>query len=93
MYYYAAKHHFADLEGYNVLYPKFLVCDSTNYSAPLFYNMSMDSFDAAEKGFTYKGREYPGVKSIIEDLKWAIKNDKWNISRENYLNNGAVKLG
>lgn len=92
LYYYAAKHHFADLEGYNVLYPKFIVCDSTNYSAPLIYTMNMDSFDAAEKGFTYKGREYPGVKSIIQDLKWAIENDKWNISRENYLNNGIVKL-
>lgn len=92
LYYYAAKHHFADLEGYNVLYPKFIVCDSTNYSAPLIYTMNMDSFDAAEKGFTYKGREYPGVKSIIKDLKWAIENDKWNISRENYLNNGIVKL-
>jgi hypothetical protein len=92
LYYFAAKHKFASLESYNVLYPKFLVCDSTNYSAPLIYSMTMDSFDAAEKGFTYKGREYPGVKSIIEDLKWAIENDKWNISRENYLNNGIVKL-
>lgn len=93
LYYYAAKHHFADLEAYNVIYPKFLVCDSTNYSAPLVYQMTMDSFDAAEKGFTYKGREYPGVKSLIADLKWAVENDKWNISRENYINNGVVKLG
>jgi len=93
LYYYAAKHHFAELDGYNVLYPKFIVCDSTNYSAPLIYSMNIDSFDAAEHGFTYKGREYPGVTSIIEDLQWAIENDKWNISRENYINNGVVKLG
>jgi hypothetical protein len=93
LYYYAVKYNFSDLEGYNVLYPKFLVCDSTNYSAPLVYQMTMDSFDAAEKGFTYKGREYPGVKSLIADLDWAIDNNKWNISRENYINNGVVKLG
>ena len=30
--------------------------------------------------------------SIIEDLDWAIENDKWNISKENYINNGVVKL-
>jgi hypothetical protein len=46
----------------------------------------------AEEGFEYKGRTYPGVYSLIEGLDWAIENDKWNISRENYLNNGVVKL-
>ena len=93
LYYYAAKHYFADLDGYNVLYPKFIVCDSTNYMNPLVYAMTMDSFDNAEKGFTYKGRQYPGVKTLVEDLQWALDNDKWNISRENYINNGVVKLG
>jgi hypothetical protein len=92
LYYYAAKHHFVELEGYNVLYPKFIVCDSTNYMNPLVYGMTMDSFENAEKGFEYKGRKYPGVKQLIEDLKWALDNDKWNISRENYLSNGVVKL-
>lgn len=92
LYYYAAKHYFASLDGYNVLYPKFMVCDSTNYMNPLVYTMNIDSFDNAEKGFTYKGRQYPGVKQLIEDLQWALENDKWNISRENYINNGVVKL-
>ena len=93
LYYYADKHYFADLDGYNVLYPKFIVCDSTNYMNPLVYAMTMDSLDNAEKGFTYKGRQYPGVKTLVEDLQWALDNDKWNISRENYINNGVVKLG
>jgi hypothetical protein len=88
--FWAAENNIGD---YNVLYPKFIVCDSTNYSAPLIYAMSDESMQDAAKGFTYKGREYPGVKSIIEDLKWAIENDKWNISRENFINNGIVKLG
>jgi hypothetical protein len=78
---------------YNILYPKFIVCDSTNYSSPLVYAMSDVNMQDALNGFTYKGREYPGVASLIEDLQWAIKNDKWNISRENYINNGVVKLG
>ena len=77
---------------YTILYPKFVVCDSTNYSAPLVYEMSKISMQNAEEGFEYKGRTYPGVYSLIEDLNWAIENDKWNISRENYLNNGVVKL-
>jgi hypothetical protein len=91
----AVLHHFQDLvdnEGYKVLNIKFIVCDSTNYMNPLIYNMSEEADEAAEAGFEYKGREYPGVKQLIEDLKWALENDVWNISRENYINNGIVNL-
>jgi len=95
LYYWAAHHHFAELcaQGYLMANPKFIVCDSTNYSAPLIYEMTNDTFVNAEEGFEYKGRQYPGVYNLIEDLDWAIENDKWNISRENYINNGVVKLG
>jgi hypothetical protein len=86
----ASEHGYGD---YTILYPKFIVCDSTNYSSPLIYAMSDKNMSDALNGFEYKGKQYPGVASIIEDLKWAIENDKWNISRENYLNNGVVKLG
>ena len=78
---------------YKILYPKFIVCDSTNYMNPLIYAMSDINMQDAEKGFEHKGREYPGVAQLIEDLQWALENDKWNISRENYLSNGIVKLG
>lgn len=78
---------------YNILYPKFIVCDSTNYMNPLIYAMSDENMQDALNGFEYKGREYPGVAQLIEDLKWALDNDKWNMSRENYLSNGVVKLG
>lgn len=86
----ASEHGYGD---YTILYPKFIVCDSTNYSSPLVYAMSDINMQDAMNGFTYKGREYPGVASLIEDLQWAIENDKWNISRENYINNCVVKLG
>jgi hypothetical protein len=77
---------------YTILYPKFIVCDSTNYMSPLVYGMSESSMQSAEEGFEYKGRIYPGVAQLIEDLDWSIENDKWNISKENYINNGVVKL-
>jgi hypothetical protein len=46
----------------------------------------------AYEGFQHKGRTYPGVKEIIEDLKWTIENDRWNISRNNYLSGGLVNI-
>ena len=78
---------------YEILLPKFIVCDSTNYMNPLIYAMTQDSMNNALDGFEYKGREYPGVAQLIGDLKWALDNDVWNISRENHINNGFVKLG
>lgn len=77
---------------YKILYPKFIVCDSTNYMNPLIYAMTRESWMAAVNGFEYKGREYPGVKQIIEDLKWAMENNIWNISRENSISNGLVNI-
>jgi hypothetical protein len=78
---------------YKILYPKFIVCDSTNYMNPLIYAMSEANMQDALNGFEHKGREYPGVAQLIGDLKWTLDNDVWNISRENYLSNGVVKLG
>ena len=93
LYFHGVNHAFPDLSDYTILYPKFIVCDSTNYMNPLIYGMSDIDMQDAEQGFDYKGRQYPGVYQLIEDLQWALENDKWNISRENYLSNGVVKLG
>lgn len=82
----------SELSGYTVHYPRFIVCDSTNYYNPLVYTLSEIDMQEAFAGFEHKGRTYPGVKQIIEDLQWAIENDVWNISRENYLNNGLVNI-
>lgn len=81
-----------ELYGYTVLYPKFIICDSTNYFNPLIYTLNLDDMQDAYAGFVHKGRKYPGVKQLIEDLRWAIENDIWNISRENYLNGGRINI-
>jgi hypothetical protein len=77
---------------YEILAPRFIVCDSTNYYNPLIYTLSQSDLDDAYKGFTYKNREYKGVGSIIADLKWAMENNTWNISRENSIANGLVNI-
>lgn len=93
LYFHGVKHAFPDLNDYVILYPKFIVCDSTNYMNPLIYGMSEINMQDAEQGFEHKGRQYPGVAQLIEDLQWALENDKWNMSKENYLSNGIAKLG
>lgn len=81
-----------DIIDYYVEYPKFIVCDSTNYLNPLIYELSTEDVNDALTGFEYKGRKYPGVKELITDLKWAMNNDVWNISKKNSETKGVVKL-
>lgn len=78
--------------GYEVLPPKFIVCDSTNYFNPLIYVMSEHDLIDAYEGFEYKGRSYRGVRDLISDLQWALETNTWNISRENSLSDGIVQL-
>jgi hypothetical protein len=81
-----------ELADYKIEYPKFIVCDSTNYMNPLIYVLGEYDMEDAYIGFEHKGRKYPGVKNLIEDLKWAQENNLWNISRENFLSKGQVSI-
>jgi hypothetical protein len=75
---------------YKLEYPKFIVCDSTSYMNPLIYTLSFEDLGEAMTGFTHKGRNYPGVNQIVEDLKWAKETDTWNISKSRYELGGVV---
>lgn len=94
--YYRALHYISltndAYKGYSVLPIRFIVADSANYYSPLIYVLSEEDIAKAYSGFEYKGRMYKGVKDIIEDLIFAQEGDVWNVSRENYNNNGLVKL-
>ena len=81
-----------ELQGYTALPPRFIVCDSTNYFNPLIYTLTNEDLKDAYEGFEHKGRNYPGVKDIISNLKWAIENSVWNISRTGYISNGLVNI-
>ena len=79
-------------KGYTALIPEFIVCDSTNYYNPLIYTLTQEDLEDCYNGFTHKGRNYPGVKELIEDLDWALYNGVWNISRTNFENGGLVNI-
>lgn len=82
----------SEMYGYTIKNIIFIVCDSTNYMNPLLYPMTEDDMKKAERGFDHKGRRYPGVSDIIDDLQWALENNIWKISHENYVSNGVAKL-
>lgn len=78
--------------GYRVDYLKFIVCDSSNYYAPLVYTLDIDDMVDAYHGFTHKGRNYPGVGELIKGLRWAINTGTWNISEKNFASNGVINI-
>ena len=88
--FYADNH--PELKDYTVLNPQFMVCDSINYYSPLIYTLDDKDMLDAYLGFDFRGKYYPGVKDIIEDLKWAIKEDTWNISRFAKLAGGVINI-
>jgi len=96
LYFYAMVHLAEDPEseyyGYRVDYLKFIVCDSSNYYAPLVYTLDQEDMEDAYNGFVHKGRTYPGVKDIIAGLKWSVETGIWNTSHKNYLANGVVNI-
>jgi hypothetical protein len=59
---------------------------------PIIYTLSDEDMAYAYYGFDHKGRNYPGVKNIISDLKWALSTNTWNISKSNFLSNGLVNI-
>jgi hypothetical protein len=94
LYWHATHFYFNDLvdQGYRVEYPRFIVCDSTNYLHPLVYTLETVDMVEAREGFVYDNKKYPGVLDTIDDLKWAIDNDVWNMSRKSYLNGGIINI-
>jgi phosphotransferase system IIB component len=88
----AAEYAFRGYDQYTVLAPRFLVCDSANYFRPLIYVIDPSNLYDAYNGFEHKGRKYPGVKDLIDQLSWAHTNNIWNISQENLNNNGITIL-
>lgn len=80
------------MNDYIVDYPVFIVADSNNYKAPLIYTTNKENFEQGMRGFTIKGKYYPGVMSAVFDLAWHKRNGIWNISRENYKNKGIVEI-
>jgi hypothetical protein len=93
LYLQAAKEYFAaEYLDFEVLNPRFLVCDSANYYKPLIFTLSNRDLKDAYLGFNHKGRTYPGVKDLVSSLSWAHTNNIWDMTKQNYNANGIINI-
>jgi hypothetical protein len=80
------------LETYTVHYPSFIVADSSNYKNPLIYATTHENFQQGMRGFTIRGKYYPGAIKAITDLMWHKESGIWNISKDNYDAGGIARI-
>jgi len=82
-----------ELPGYIVNPMKFVVGDtSMNARRPLVYETDWDMFEESMYGFTYKGEEYKGINTLMEEIKWAEETGIWTISKTNFDNKSTIKM-
>jgi len=79
-------------EGYRIIPIQFVVADTANTQAPLVYETDARNLLEGLDGFYLSGKKYKGLNQIVEELKWHKETKIWDISKENYDNNGRVKI-
>jgi hypothetical protein len=82
------------LEEYTVVDGmRFIVADTSgNNRRPLIYWTTKNDLDKGLNGFWLKGQRYEGVYGLLESVNWAMAENIFNITKENYLNNGQCKI-
>lgn len=81
-----------NLKSYKVRFPAFIVAESSNYKNPLIYTTDSSNISQGLRGFVIKDKYYLGVVKAVKDIIWHKRTGIWNISKENYDNNGIVKI-
>jgi hypothetical protein len=80
------------LEDYTILPFEFLYI-SRFEKIPLVYEVDENWQQAATYGFsTQSGYEYKGLDTLIEEVTWHWENQKFDLSKEVYEQNGKVVL-
>lgn len=81
------------LGEYTILPFKFVVLDtSKNNRRPLKYKLTNKHLDEGYEGFEKYGREYLGVKELVNNILWGKATNLWTTSKEAYENNGFLDL-
>ena len=81
-----------EFAGYKVEPFRFIYLSRQNPELPLIYEMSDEYIENVMKGFVSNGYETRGVLDLVNDYKWYIENNEFNLSRNIVENNGLIKI-
>jgi hypothetical protein len=72
---------------------RFIVADTSgNNRRPLVYWTTKRDLEAGLNGFTLRGQRYAGVRGLMEGVNWAMAENIFNVTKENFDNNGQSTL-
>ena len=70
---------------------RFIVVNSSSINQPLVYELTPYSGDFQFGFETERGSKIKGVTQIQEEINWHIRNDIWDVSKENYQKSNFIK--
>jgi hypothetical protein len=81
-------------KDYKILDFKFIVVDSklSSNMASIIYQVSSNDMKVGLDGGYYSGKHYPGINNLIEDLRFHLETEYWDLPRSVYINNGIINL-
>lgn len=90
--YYIIENH-PEFKDYTVAPFRFVYISRERPDLPLVYEMPKKFIEYGLKGWTTNtGREYKGILELVEDYKWYIENEEYNLTREVVENRGLISI-
>lgn len=81
------------MEDFKVALFRFIVGDtSANGRRPLVYKLTSADLANGHNGFTLRGYQYKGIRTLVDEIKWHMDNDIWDCSREAFIAQGNLTL-
>lgn len=82
-----------EFEGYKVEPFRFIYISREKPDIPLIYEVPHQFIEYGMEGWTtVTGRKYKGVVELVEDYKWYVENEEYNLTREIVENNGKITI-
>lgn len=81
-------------DGYEVLDFIFIVVETKNYSyhPAVIYKTNENTRLAGMEGATVNNRFWPGVKQLVENYKWHLQNDEWDMPADLIKSEGIIDI-
>lgn len=70
----------------------YIAADTTSNNAPVVYKLTAQDIEMAKHGYKVRGKYYPGVLELLDNIKWHVETGIWNTSKKIYESKGVVGL-
>jgi hypothetical protein len=90
--YYIIENH-PEFKDYTVEPFRFVYISRERPDLPLVYEMPKKFIEYGLTGWTtIGGRKYKGILELVEDYKWYLENEEYDLRREVVENNGLIRI-